>query len=268
VIERKLHDLLRILKEMESVVVAYSGGVDSTSLLSVALEALGDRVLAVTAMSASLPERERQEATRLAKALGARHILLETEELKDPAFVANAPDRCYHCKLSRFRDLSDYALRLGYRTVVDGTNAEDLGDHRPGRRAARELGVRSPLEEVGLTKAEIRQLARARGLPNWDAPSDACLASRIPYGTPITAEKLSRIGRAEEVLRELGLGQLRVRDHGEIARIELEPGDLAAGLKHRHRVIQELRSLGYAYVTLDLQGFRSGSMNEVLNDGS
>lgn len=263
-IERKLHDLVRILKELESVVVAYSGGVDSTSLLSVALEALGDRVLAVTAVSASLPERERQDATRIAKALGARHVLLETEELKDPGFLANAPDRCYYCKLSRFRDLSDYAQRLGYRAVVDGTNAEDARDHRPGRRAARELGVRSPLEEVGLTKAEIRQLARTRGLPNWDAPSDACLASRIPYGTPITAEKLSRIGRAEEVLRELGLGQLRVRDHGEIARIELEPGDLAAGLNHRHRVVRELRSLGYAYVTLDLQGFRSGSMNEVL----
>jgi uncharacterized protein len=230
----------------------------------VALEALPDRVLAVTAVSATLPERELMDARQIAQALGAPHVLLETEELEDAEFVANAPDRCYHCKLSRFQDLSDYAQRLGYRTVVDGTNAEDVGDHRPGRRAARELGVRSPLEEVGLTKAEIRELARERGLPNWDAPSDACLASRVPYGTPITADRLSRIGQAEEALRELGFGQLRVRDHGEIARVELEANELGLALVHRQRIVDGLWSLGYRYVTLDLQGFRSGSMNEVL----
>jgi uncharacterized protein len=263
--EGKLQLLIRTLKEMDSVVVAYSGGVDSSLLLSAALEALGDRVLAVTAVSATLPERERKDATQIAQVLGAPHVLLETEELEEPGFVANASDRCYHCKISRYRDLCRYAQRLGYRHVVDGTNAEDAGDHRPGRQAAQELGVHSPLEEVSLTKTEIRELARERGLPNWDAPSDACLASRIPYGTPITADRLARIGQAEEVLRKLGLGQLRVREHGEIARIELEPGDLAAGLDHRQRIVQELRALGYSYVTLDLQGFRSGSMNEVLD---
>jgi uncharacterized protein len=263
--EGKLQLLIRTLKEMDSVAVAYSGGVDSSLLLSAALEALEDRVIAVTAVSATLPERERKDATQIAQALGAPHVLLETEELEEPGFVANASDRCYHCKISRYRDLREYAQRLGYRHVVDGTNAEDAGDHRPGRQAARELGVRSPLEEVSLAKTEIRELARERGLPNWDAPSDACLASRIPYGTPITADRLARIGKAEEVFRKLGLGQLRVRDHGEIARIELESGDLAAGLDHRQRIVQELRSLGYAYVTLDLQGFRSGSMNEVLD---
>jgi uncharacterized protein len=185
--------------------------------------------------------------------------------MADPRFVANDPQRCYHCKMGRFAGLRDLAWQEGYHYVVEGTNADDKGDHRPGRKAARELGVRSPLEEAGLSKAQIRELARRRGLPNWDAPSNACLASRIPYGTPITLETLSRIERAERLLRELGFRELRVRDHGEMARVELPAQELFAALDQRQKIVEGLKASGYAYVTLDLEGFRSGSMNEVLS---
>ncbi len=260
----KLRRLKHILSEMHSVVVAYSGGVDSSLLLKVARDVLGERALAVTAVSPSMPARERAEAQALAHLIGARHVLMASHELDDPRYAANTPQRCYFCKSIVFGQLVEYARREGYRCVVDGSNVDDLNDYRPGHQAAEELGVRRPLQEAGFTKADIRRLARELGLPNWNKPSAACLASRIPYGSPVTAQTLDQIEQAELVLRHMGLGQLRVRHHERLARIEVEAEDMAGVLAAREQIVEQFKALGYTYITLDLVGFRSGSMNEAM----
>lgn len=265
---RKLGLLKRILADMEGVLIACSGGVDSTFLLRVALEVLGENVLAVTAKSPIHPASESAAAGELARRLGARHLFVKTDELDDPEFARNPPERCYLCKRSLFARLKELAEEHGLTEVLEGSNYDDLGEHRPGFRALRELGVRSPLAEAGLTKAEIRALSRQMGLPTWDKPAQACLATRFPYGELLTPEKLRRVEEAEEFLRSLGLGQLRVRTHGLLARIEISRDEMPRLLHEAGRVVEELKKLGYTYFTLDLEGYRTGSMDEPLKRNS
>jgi pyridinium-3,5-biscarboxylic acid mononucleotide sulfurtransferase len=260
----KLHRLRDILQDMGSVAVAYAGGTDSTFVLKVAYDVLGDRAIALTADSPSLSREELRSAEQIAAGIGAKHVLIPVDEMEDPRYLANNPDRCYFCKSHTYEDLIPYAQAHGFQHVVDGNNADDVNDHRPGRQAAQERGVRSPLQEAGMHKSEIRQYARELGLPNWNKPAAACLSSRIPYGTAVTVGALSQIENAENYLRSLGFGQLRVRHHGDVARIELEGEDLPRALDLRDDIARQLRSLGFLYVTLDLSGFRTGSMNEVL----
>lgn len=262
----KLMRLKAILAELDSALVAYSGGVDSTLLLRVARDVLGERVVAATASSQTYPAAEIRLADELARQMGVRQLHLETDELADERFVSNPPERCYYCKAELFAKLSDLARANGLTCVVDGANADDSNDFRPGARAAREFGVRSPLREAGLTKNDIRDLARSLGLPNWDKPSLACLASRFPYGARITEEKLRQVDAAESFLRELGVRQLRVRHHGEIARIEVADEDVPRVLERRREIAAKLKSLGFAYAALDLLGYRTGSLNETLSD--
>jgi uncharacterized protein len=267
---RRYQALLSGLREMGPAVIAFSGGVDSTFLLHAAREALGDRVLAVTATSPTYPRSEREEASRIAREWGVRHRLVESDELKIPGFSENPPDRCYHCKKELFGILAGIARDEGYAAVCDGSNADDTRDFRPGRRAARELSVRSPLQENGLSKEAIRRLSRRFGLPTADRGSFACLSSRFPYGTAIDREKLARVESCEEALREFGFRQFRVRVHDAVARIEVGRDEIPRLFDPAvaDAVHARFRDCGFLYVSVDLMGYRTGSMNEGLPDSA
>ena len=265
-LERKAAALSALLSDVPALIIAYSGGVDSAFLAYAATQELGDRALCVTADSPSYPERHRALAIRIADEFSLNHEIIRTYEMDRAEYRANAGDRCYHCKHELYTQLSAVARARGIPVIADGNNADDRGDYRPGRQAAREFGVRSPLDEAGLTKDEIRELSRRAGLPTWDEPASACLSSRIPYFSEVTDEKLRMIERAEAVLRGLGFRICRVRHHDGLARLELGRDEIARALDPEiaERIDRELRAIGYAHVTVDLRGYRLGSLNEAL----
>ncbi len=261
--EDKLERLIGILKGMEGALLAYSGGVDSTFLLKM-LRLSGIKAIAVTSQSPTVPPHDLEDAGRMAREIGVEHRVIETSEMEDENFTANSPDRCFHCKDELFKKLRAIADAEGFSVVVDGANLDDTDDFRPGMRAAEAHGVRSPLIEAGLRKAEIREASRELGLDTWEKPSSACLSSRIPYGTPITLESLKRVEKGEKVLREMGFTALRVRDHGAIARIEVPGEQMREVLDKKDALISRLREAGFKFVCLALEGLRSGSMNRLI----
>lgn len=269
-LEQKLKQLKTIFAEMEQALIAYSGGIDSTLVAKIAYDVLGDRALAITAVSPSLLPEELEDARIQAAAIGITHEVVETHEMDNPNYTSNPINRCYFCKSELHDTLKPLALQRGYPYVVDGVNADDLGDYRPGIQAAKERGARSPLAEVGVTKAEVRELSKHLGLPWWDKPAQPCLSSRFPYGEEITVSKLQRVGRAEIYLRKLGLKNLRVRSVGDTARIELPPEQIKEFVLTTDlpSIVSAFQEFGFMYVTLDLEGFRSGKLNQVLHSTS
>ncbi|MBU4304102.1 MAG: ATP-dependent sacrificial sulfur transferase LarE [Candidatus Omnitrophica bacterium] len=267
--EAKLLRLQKMFKAMGSVLIAYSGGVDSSFLLKAAADVLGKSVLAVTATSATYPEREKKQAQMLAARLEVNHITIVSEELSCRGFAENTKERCYWCKKELFTKLSQLAKKYKLRHIVDGATYDDINDYRPGMRAAQEMGVHSPLKDLKFRKEDIRCLSKQLGLPTWDKPSCACLASRFPYGIRITRDSLAMVEKAEDMVRRLGIKQVRVRHHGTIAKIEVVPEDigLLVSRRIRKKLISGLKDIGYVYVTLDMEGYRTGSMNEVLSKG-
>ena len=263
--EERYEDLLGVVRGLGSVVVGFSGGADSTLLLKVAFDQLGDRTLAVTAVSPSYPERDLREATQLAAEIGVPHVLVDSHEFEQPGYIANAPNRCFFCKKELFDLLHGAARERGFATVAYGAITDDLGDFRPGMDAARLAGARAPLLEAGISKDDVRRISRKLGLRTWDRPASACLSSRIPHGTAIDPSDLKRVERAEDWLLDRGFRQVRVRAHGEIARIECAPEELPRLVEPvlREQITAELRSLGFRFVTIDLEGYRTGSLNPV-----
>ena len=266
--EEKETSLRRMMREMQKVLVAYSGGVDSSYLALIATQELGADAVCVTGISPSVSAIQREEADRLAEQFKFNYEKIDTEELSNPDYRANPTNRCYFCKTELYGKLADYAAAQNIEFILDGTNADDVGDHRPGRQAATEKNVRSPLVEAGLTKNEIRQLSKKQGLPGWDKPASPCLSSRIAYGIPVSIEKLSKVEKGERILRGFGFKEFRVRFHGELVRLEIAPAEMEMALEKKmtEKLAGEFKRLGFKYVTLDLHGYRSGAMNEVLEN--
>ena len=266
--QEKLQILKENIKKLESVVVAFSGGVDSSLVAKVCYDVLGNKALAITARSETYPAHEYEEAQRIAQEIGIPHMTIHTSELGIKGFAENPPNRCYFCKSELFGKLQEIAKEKGVKNVADGANLDDVNEYRPGLDAARELEVRSPLRESGLRKADIREISKYLNLSNWDKPSYACMSSRFPYGQSITEEKLTIVAAAEDYMRGIGMKQFRVRHHDTIARIEVLPDDIPLLLQDdkRTEIVKKFKEIGYKYVTLDMEGYRSGSMNEVLTD--